>query len=203
MMLYRQKEWSLVSRVWDWWEETPLYLSIQNHGLFSPIPYMRTGATLSVYTTPWSLLTNSIHETMDHSICLCNIMISSHQYVWDWWEETMVLDRQIEWSLVSCMAWDWWEEIMMLHRQIEWSLFLLTNSIHETRNHSISLYNIMVSSHQSHTWDQGPLYLSIQHHGLFSPIPYMRTGTTLSVYTTPWSLLSDWWEETMMLYRQI
>jgi hypothetical protein len=43
-------------------------------------------------------------------------------HVWDWWEETMVLHRQIEWSLVSCMEWDWWEEIMILHRQIEWSM---------------------------------------------------------------------------------
>jgi hypothetical protein len=41
----------------------------------------------------------------------------------------------------------------------------------------------------------------MQHHGLFSPIPYMRTGTTLSVYATPWFLLTR--EETMMLYREI
>jgi hypothetical protein len=165
-------------------------------------------------------------------------------HVWDWWEETMVLDRQIEWSLVSCMEWDWREEIMMLHGTWEQgplylsiqhhglfspilymrpgttlsvytkSSSLLTNPIHENRDHSICLYNIMVSSHQSHTWEQGPLYLSIQHHGLFSPtlfmrpwttlsvyatswslltnsIPYMRPGTTLSVYATPWSLLTN------------
>jgi hypothetical protein len=126
--------------------------------LFSPILFMRPGTTLSLYTTSWSLLTNPIHETSDHSICLYNIMVSSHQshtwslvsHVWDWWEETMVSHRQIEWSLVSCMEWDWWP----------W--FLLTNSIHETRDHSICLYNIMVSSHQSHTWDQWPLYLSIE-----------------------------------------
>jgi hypothetical protein len=53
------------SHVWDWWEETMMY--------------MRPGTTLSAYSTPWSLLTNSIHETMDHSICLYNIMVSSHQ----------------------------------------------------------------------------------------------------------------------------
>jgi hypothetical protein len=127
MVLYRQIEWSLLSCMvsshqFYSWDQGPLYLSIQHHGLFLPIPYMRTGTTLSVYTTPWSLLTNSIHETRDHSICL---------------------------------------------------------------------YNIMVSSHQSHTWDQEPLYLSIQHHGLFSPIICMRPGTTLSVYTTPWSLLTN------------
>jgi hypothetical protein len=97
----------------------------------------------------WSLvscmLTNSMYETMDHSVCLCNIMISSHQ----------------------------------------------SHTIHETRDHSICLCNTMVSSHQSHTWEQWPFYLSIQHHGLFSPIPYMRTGTTLSVYATPWFLLTN------------
>lgn len=37
-----------------------------NHGLFSPIPYMKPETTLSVYTTPWSPLINSIHETRDH-----------------------------------------------------------------------------------------------------------------------------------------
>jgi hypothetical protein len=67
MVLYRQIE-------------EPLYLSIQHHGLFSPITYMRPETTLSVYTTSWSLLTNHIHENRDHS-----------------------LYRQIEWSLVSCM----------------------------------------------------------------------------------------------------
>ena len=37
-----------------------------NHGLFSPIPYMKPETTLSVYITPWSPLINSIHETRDH-----------------------------------------------------------------------------------------------------------------------------------------
>jgi hypothetical protein len=150
---------------------------------------MRTGTTLSVYATPWSLLTNPMHENRDHSICLYNNMVSSHQcHTWeqgprDWWEETMVLHRQIEWSLVSCMEWNWWEEIMMLHRQIEWSMVSWIELVR--RDHgSICLYNIMVSSHQLYAWDQEPLYLSIQYHGLFSPIPYM-------------------WEEIMMLHRQI
>jgi hypothetical protein len=54
----------------------------------------------------------------------------------------------------------------------------------DSRDHSICLYNTSVSSHQLYTWDHGPLYLSIQHHGLFSLITYMRTGTSLSVYNT-------------------
>jgi hypothetical protein len=119
---------------------------------------------LYLSTTPWFLLTKSIHETMDHSICLYNIMVSSHQS--HTWDQGPLYLSTTPWSL-------------------------LTNSIHETMDHSICLYNIMVYSHQSHTWDQGPLYLSIQHHGLFSPIPYMIPGTTLSVYTTSWSLLSN------------
>jgi hypothetical protein len=86
------------------WDQEPISLSKQHHGLFSPIPNMRTWATLSVYATPWSFLTNSIHETMDHSICLFNIMVSSHKSHTCWWEETMVLYRQIEWSLFSCMG---------------------------------------------------------------------------------------------------
>jgi hypothetical protein len=127
------------------WEQGSLYLSIQHHGLFSPIICMRSGTTLSVYTTPWSLLTNSIHETMDHSI-----------YTTSW--------------------------------------SLLTNHIHENRDHSICLCNTVVSSHQSHTWDQGPLYLSIKPHGLFSPTLFI---------SGPWSHEYNWWEETMVLYRQI
>jgi hypothetical protein len=47
-------------------------------------------------------------------------------------------------------------------------LSLLTNYIHETRDHSICL----------------------QHHGVFSPSPYMRPGPILSVFTTPWSLFA-------------
>jgi hypothetical protein len=166
------------------WEQRPLYLS----------------------TTPWSLLTNSIHETMDHSICLYNIM----------GEETMMLYRQIEWSLVSCMGLvrrdhdvvtmdhsiclynimvsshqsHTWEQRPLYLSTTPWSL--LTNSIHETMDHSICLCNIMVSSHQLYSWDHGPLYLSIQHHGLFSPR-----------YSGRCSHVWDWWEETMMLYREI
>ena len=97
---------------------------------------MRTGTTLSVYTTPWSLLTNSMHETRNQDQLYATLSLYT----------------------------------------TSWSL--LTNYMHETRNHSISLY-------------QEPLYLSIQHHGLFSPIKCMRPGTTLSVYTTPWSLLTN------------
>jgi hypothetical protein len=179
------------------WNHGPLYLSIQHHDLFSPIPYMRPGTTLSAYATiigekrPWWCIDR---------------YSGPWSHVCDWWEETMMLYREIEWFLVSCI---------------------------ENRDHSICLFNTMVSSHQFYSWDQGPLYLPIQHHGLFSPIPYMRTGTTLSVYATPWSLLTNsihetrdhsiclyntmvsshqshtweqghcWWEETMVMYRQI
>jgi hypothetical protein len=66
------------------WDQGPLYLSIQHHGLFSSIPYMRPVTIISVYTTSWSLLTNPIHENRDHSICLCNTMVSSHQsHTWE------------------------------------------------------------------------------------------------------------------------
>jgi hypothetical protein len=160
MVLYRQIEWSLFSCM----------------GLMrrDPIPYMRPVTILSVYTTSWSLLTNSIHENRDHSlsiqhhglfspilfmtrddsICLYNTMVSSHQsHAWEQGPFYLSIQHhglfsQIicmkpgtvtgliygigekrpwccidrEWSLVSCMAWDWWEEIMMLHRQIEWSM---------------------------------------------------------------------------------
>jgi hypothetical protein len=41
---------------------------------------------------------------------------------------------------------------------------------------TLCLYNTMISSHQFHTLDHGPLYLSIQQHGLFSPVSYMRPG---------------------------
>jgi hypothetical protein len=64
-------EWSMVSGI--------------KYGLFSPVSYMRPGTTLctswslhtnlihetidhSVNSTSWSLLTNSIHKTMDHSV---------------------------------------------------------------------------------------------------------------------------------------
>jgi hypothetical protein len=139
---------------------------------------MRTGTTLSVYSTPWSLLTNSIHETRNHSISLYNIMVSSHQslpvlmygigekrpwccidrynghwsHVWDWWEETMVLDRQIEWSLVSYMP--------IQHHGLFLPIpYMRTGS-------TLCLCNTMVSSHQFYAWDQEPLYLSIQHHSV-------------------------------------
>ena len=185
------------------WDHRPLYI---HHGLFSPVSYMRPGTTLSVYTTTWSLHANSIHETIDHSLyiqhhglftpipdniplCLYNIMVSSHQF-------------------------HTWDQGPLSFYTTSWSLH--TNSIHETRDHSqsmqhhgfftpipyISSYlcicNIMVSSHQFHTWDHRPLShsLSIQHHGLFSLIPYMRQGTILSFFTTPWSLLTKSIHET-------
>ena len=191
------------------WDHGPLYLSIQHHGLFSPTLFMRPWTTLSVYTTSWSLLTNPIHETSDHSICLYNIMVSSHQsHTWE--QGPLYLSIQHHglfsptlfmrpWTTLSVYATSWsllTNPIPYMRPETTLSVYatpwsLLTNPIHETSDHSICLYNIMVSSHQSHTWEQGPLYLSIQHHGLFSPILCMRPGTTLSLYTTSWSLLNN------------
>jgi hypothetical protein len=58
---------------------------MQHHGFFSPIPYMRTGTTLSVYTTSWSLLTNPIHENRDlvrrnHDVVWTDIMVTGLMY---------------------------------------------------------------------------------------------------------------------------
>ena len=172
------------------WDQEPLYLSIQHHGLFSPIKCMRPGTTLSVYTTPWSFLTNPIHENRGLSICLYNPMVSSHQLcAWDHGPLYLSIQYHDLFSPIPYMR----PGTTLSVYTTPWSL--LTNPIHETSDHSICLYN-MISSHQSHTWEQGPLYLSIQHHGLFSPITYMRIGTTLSVYTTPWSLLTNAMHET-------
>jgi hypothetical protein len=169
------------------------------------------------------LLTNSIHETIDHSLyiqhrglftpipdhrplCLYNIMVSSHQFhTWDQLERrdhdayTVIYGLmygigvkrqwcciQIEWSLFWCM-----KLVRKDHQTIDHSVYTTswyhhTNSIHETIDHSLyiqhhglftpipdhrplCLYNIMVSSHQFHTWDQEPL----------------------SVYATSWSLLTN------------
>jgi hypothetical protein len=158
---------------------------LYHHGLFSPIPCIRTGATLSVYNT---MVSSHQLYSWDHgplyayATWCCIDRYNGHWFhVWDWWEETMVLDRQIEWSLVSCMVWDWWEEIMM-HGFFSPTLFMRPWT-------TLCLCNTMVSSYQSHTWEQGPLYLSIQHHGLFSSILFMRPGTTLCLYNTmvrPW-----------------
>ena len=168
------------------WDQRPLYLSMQHHGLFSPIPYMRPVTILSVYTASWSLLTNPIHENRDHSICLCNTMVSSHQsHTWEQGPLYLSIQHHGLFSPIICMR----PGTTLSLYTTSWSL--LTNYMHETRNNSICLYNTMVSSHQSHTWEQGPLYLSIQHHGLFSPTLFMRPWTTLSVYTTSWSLLTN------------
>jgi hypothetical protein len=57
----------------------------------------------SVYTTPWSLLTSFIHETIDHSVYTSWSLLTRFIHETMDREETMVLYRQIEWSLVSCM----------------------------------------------------------------------------------------------------
>jgi hypothetical protein len=127
------------------WEQGPLYLSMQHHGLFSPIPCMRTGTTLSVYTTTWSLLTNPIHENRKRPWCCIDRYNGHWSHVWDWWEETMVLDRQIEWSLVSCM----W--LVRRDHDVVSIQYMRTGA-------TLSVYNTMVSSHQLYSWDNGPLY---------------------------------------------
>ena len=184
-----------------------------HHGLFSPIPYMRSWSTLSVYTTSWSLLTNPIHENRDHYICLYITMVSSPQfYTRDRGPlsvcNIMVSSRQFHtprsWTTLSVYTtWDHgplhglFSLIPHMRKGITLSVYitpwsLLNNSIHETRDHSICLYNSMVSSHQFVTWGKGPFYLSEQHHGLFSPIPYMRPGTALSLnYNTHQGLLTN------------
>ena len=125
---------------------------------------MRPGTTLSVYTTPWSLFTNSMHETSKHSISIYNIMVSSHQlYASD--QEPLYLSIQHHglFSPILCMR----SGTTLYLYTTSWSL--LINPIHENRGHSICL----------------------QHHGLFSPTIFMRPWTTLSVYATSWSLLTN------------
>jgi hypothetical protein len=70
MMLYRQIEWSLVSC---------MGLVRRDHDVVWTDRVVHVLTTLSVYTTPWFLFTNPIHENRDNSICLCNTMVSSHQ----------------------------------------------------------------------------------------------------------------------------
>ena len=125
----------------------PLYLPIHYHGLFlpilcmrpwttlslcttpwflSPIPYMRPWTTLSVYATPLSLLTNYIHETRDHSICLQYHGVFSPSPYMRPGPTLSVFTTP--WSL---FAWT-------IHETITpWSL--PTNSIHETRDNYLSI----------------------------------------------------------------
>jgi hypothetical protein len=160
------------------WDQGPFYLSIQHHGLFSPIPCMRPVTTLSVYTTS-ALVTNPIHEKRDHSICLYNTMVSSYQSLpglMHWICEKRpwcCIDRHSGPCSHVC---DWWEETMVLYRQmttlsVYTTSSLLTNPIHENSDHSICIYNTMVSSHQCHTWEKGPLYLV---HGLMNRVGEKR-----------------------------
>jgi hypothetical protein len=134
---------------------------------------------LSFYTTPWSLHTNSIHETRDHSQSMQHHglfspipYISSYLVVYGlmygisekrpWccidrvlyglelvWKDHDVV--YTEWSMVSCMEF----HTNLIHETIDHSVnsaswSLLTNSIHKTMDHSV--YNTMVSSRQFHTW---------------------------------------------------
>jgi hypothetical protein len=153
MLLHRQIEWSLVSPIICMRPGTTL--SIQHHGLFSPIICMRPVTTLSVYTTPWSLFTNHIHETRNHvhglmygigekrPWCCIDRQSGPWSHVWDWWEETMMLYRKIEWSMVS------WIELVSQgtlylpiqhHGPFSPTLFMRPWT-------TLSVYNIMVSSH--------------------------------------------------------
>jgi hypothetical protein len=171
------------------WNQRPLYLYIQHHGLLLSIPYMRPGITICIYNTmvsfspspymrPYSFcrpLYLSIQHhglfapipnmlTMDHYICLYSIMVSSHQFhTWEQGPLLLSIRFHVLFSPIPYMK----------------------------KETPLSIYNTMISSHRFHTRDQGPLYLPIHYHGLFLPIIYMRTWTTLSLYTTPWSLLTN------------
>jgi hypothetical protein len=137
----------------------PLCLSIHHHGFFSPIQCTKPWITLSLYY---------------------NTIVSSHQFsAQD--NEPLSLSLNTIASSHQCHALDQWALSVYT---TPWSF--LTHSIHEIMDHFICLYITMVSSHQFYTWDHGPPYLAMQHHGIFSPISYMRQWTTLSVYTT-WS----------------
>ena len=196
--------WSLNNSIHETMDH---YLSIQHHGLFSLIPYMRPGTTLSVYTTSWSFINHCIHETRDHSICLYNTMVSYQQFhTWDHGPLYLSIKHHDLFSLIPYMR----PGTTLSVYTTSWSLSTL--STHKTMDHSVCLYITMVSSHQfsawdhhglfssvsctrpvsiicvyytivsSHQfpiWDHGPLYLSIQHHGLFSPTLFMRPWTTL------------------------
>jgi hypothetical protein len=125
-------------------------------------------------------------------------------HVWIWWEEIMMNIQSGLWSHV----WNRWEEIMVLYRQRvvyclmygigvkrPWCCIDRTSFIHETRNHSICLYNNMVSSCQFHTWDHRPLCI-------YNIMVFSHQFQTIehSVYTTlmygigekrPWCCI-DW-----------
>jgi hypothetical protein len=118
---------------------------------------------LYLYTTQWSLLIDSIHETRDHSICLYITIVSSYQLVvpglmYETGEKRpwCCIDR--EWSMVSCMK--------LVRRDL-------------------SVYNTMVSSHQFHTWDHRPLWICIM---VFSHQFHAWDQGPLYLYTTTWSL---------------
>jgi len=186
--------WSLFHQVHTW-DHRPLCLyntMVFSHQFQTCWPW----TTIYVYTASWSLLTNSIHETRDHSICLYESTFSSHQFLT--WEKgplylyiqhhglfspspylrpgttRSVLYNSMVFSSIPYTR----PGTTLFVYALPWSL--LTNSMHENMDY-IFIHNTMVSSHQFHTWDHGPLYLSIQHHCLFSPIIYMRPGTTLSI----------------------
>jgi hypothetical protein len=138
------------------WEQGPLYLFIQHHGLFSPILCMRPGTTLSVYTTSWSqwsLVSCMGLVRRDHDVVLTDRVVPGFMHIIGEKRPWCCIDRQSgPWSH-EC---SWWEETMVLIPFMRtgttlsvyattWSL--LTNTIHENRDHSICLCNTMVSSH--------------------------------------------------------
>ena len=136
---------------------------------------------------------------------LYNTMVSSHQFYT--WDQGPLSVYATSWSLLTNSIHKFISLYMQHHG-------LFTPIPYMRPGTTFFLYNTMVSSHQFYTWDQGPLSvyatswslltnsihkfisLSIQHHGLFSLIPYMRQGTILSFFTTPWSLLTKSIHET-------
>jgi hypothetical protein len=121
---------------------------------------------------------------------------------------------KIEWSLISCMKLvrkdhDAYSEWFMV--SIDHSLYIqhrgLFTPIPDHR--PLCLYNIMVSSHQFHTWDQEPLSVYATSWSLLTnsiqdrmvPGLMYETGEKRPwcIYSDLWSHVWNWREETMVL----
>jgi hypothetical protein len=105
----------------------------------------------------------------DHDVVYTESGLWSH--VWNWHEETMLLYRQIEWSLVSCMK---------LVR----------------RDHDVYtvVYGLMYGISEKRPWCC--IYRVV--YGLMYGIGMKRPCCCIDRYNDPWSHVWNWWEETMM-----
>jgi hypothetical protein len=124
----------------------------KHHGLFPPIPYMRPGTTRSVYNSMVSETMMLYRQRVGE-----RSMVSCMELVWR--------DHDVAYTEVWTYVWNWWEETMMLHRlrvvpvlmhrigvkrpwcciEREWSL------VHTWDHRPLCIYNIMVFSHQFQT----------------------------------------------------